>query len=131
MTQKVTKQRQNALNKILKHKENQRQEGHEEHVINKDAFGKSFENDDENNKSNLHHRYNDKRDQQTNMRTPHNFLDFITLSPESFHQLTIVMSDRGPLSVNPDCRCIQNKFEVTLQIHCSHKLIDNYLKARN
>lgn len=36
-----------------------------------------------------------KRDPRTNMRSPQNNWDFWTLLPESFHQVTIVMSDRG------------------------------------
>lgn len=40
-----------------------------------------------------------KRDPQTNMRSPQNNWDFWTLLPESLHQVTITMSDRGiPLS---------------------------------
>ena len=36
-----------------------------------------------------------KRDPRTNMRSARNNWDFWTLLPESFHQVTIVMSDRG------------------------------------
>ncbi|MEG2597625.1 MAG: catalase, partial [Oscillospiraceae bacterium] len=36
-----------------------------------------------------------KRDPQTNMRSAQNNWDFWTLLPEAFHQVTIVMSDRG------------------------------------
>ncbi len=36
-----------------------------------------------------------KRDPRTGMRSPQNQWDFWTLLPESFHQRTIVMSDRG------------------------------------
>ncbi|MDE6357822.1 MAG: catalase [Eubacteriales bacterium] len=36
-----------------------------------------------------------KRDPKTNMRSPQNNWDFWTLLPEAFHQVTIVMSDRG------------------------------------
>lgn len=36
-----------------------------------------------------------KRDPKTNMRSAQNNWDFWTLSPEAFHQVTIVMSDRG------------------------------------
>ena len=36
-----------------------------------------------------------KRDVTTNMHNPQSKWDFWTLSPESFHQVTIVMSDRG------------------------------------
>ncbi|MEA4977507.1 MAG: catalase [Methanomassiliicoccaceae archaeon] len=36
-----------------------------------------------------------KRDPRTNMRSPQNNWDFWTLLPEAFHQVTIVMSDRG------------------------------------
>ena len=36
-----------------------------------------------------------KRDPQTNMRSAQNNWDFWTMLPESFHQRTIVMSDRG------------------------------------
>ena len=36
-----------------------------------------------------------KRDPRTNMRSATNNWDFWTLLPESFHQVTIVMSDRG------------------------------------
>lgn len=36
-----------------------------------------------------------KRDPYTNMRSADNNWDFWTLSPESFHQVTITMSDRG------------------------------------
>ncbi|MGI6176626.1 MAG: catalase [Christensenellales bacterium] len=36
-----------------------------------------------------------KRDPRTGMRSPQNNWDFWTLLPESFHQRTIVMSDRG------------------------------------
>lgn len=36
-----------------------------------------------------------KRDPHTGMRSPQNNWDFWTLLPESFHQRTIVMSDRG------------------------------------
>ncbi|MEG1584976.1 MAG: catalase, partial [Anaerovorax sp.] len=40
-----------------------------------------------------------KRDPKTNMRSPQNNWDFWTALPESLHQVTIVMSDRGiPLS---------------------------------
>lgn len=36
-----------------------------------------------------------KRDPRTNMRSPQNNWDFWTSLPEAFHQITIVMSDRG------------------------------------
>ncbi len=36
-----------------------------------------------------------KRDPQTNMRSAQNNWDFWTMLPEAFHQVTIVMSDRG------------------------------------
>ena len=36
-----------------------------------------------------------KRDPRTNMRSPQNYWDFWTSLPEAFHQITIVMSDRG------------------------------------
>ncbi|NLF33474.1 MAG: catalase [Thermoplasmatales archaeon] len=36
-----------------------------------------------------------KRDPRTNLRSPQNNWDFWTLLPEAFHQVTIVMSDRG------------------------------------
>src|SRR5690554_2549869 len=36
-----------------------------------------------------------KRDPKTNLRSPNNNWDFWTLLPESLHQVTIVMSDRG------------------------------------
>src|SRR5690606_11113983 len=36
-----------------------------------------------------------KRDPRTNLRDAHNNWDFCTLLPESLHQVTIVMSDRG------------------------------------
>ena len=36
-----------------------------------------------------------KRDPKTNMRSPQNNWDFWTMLPESLHQITIVMSDRG------------------------------------
>lgn len=36
-----------------------------------------------------------KRDPRTNLRSPQNNWDFWTLLPESLHQVTIVMSDRG------------------------------------
>lgn len=36
-----------------------------------------------------------KRDPQTNLRSAQNNWDFWTLLPEAFHQVTIVMSDRG------------------------------------
>lgn len=36
-----------------------------------------------------------KRDPKTNMRSPQNNWDFWTLLPEAFHQICIVMSDRG------------------------------------
>jgi len=36
-----------------------------------------------------------KRDPQTNMRSPTNNWDFWSLLPEAFHQVTVVMSDRG------------------------------------
>ncbi|MEG0156568.1 MAG: catalase, partial [Anaerovoracaceae bacterium] len=36
-----------------------------------------------------------KRDPKTNMRSPQNNWDFWTLLPEAFHQITVVMSDRG------------------------------------
>lgn len=36
-----------------------------------------------------------KRDPRTGMRSPQNMWDFWTLLPESFHQRTITMSDRG------------------------------------
>src|SRR5690625_2584259 len=36
-----------------------------------------------------------KRDPRTNLRSPTNNWDFWTLLPEAFHQLTILMSDRG------------------------------------
>lgn len=36
-----------------------------------------------------------KRDPRTNMRSPQNNWDFWTSLPEAFHQVTIVMSDRG------------------------------------
>lgn len=36
-----------------------------------------------------------KRDPKTNLRSPQNNWDFWTLLPEAFHQVTIVMSDRG------------------------------------
>ncbi len=36
-----------------------------------------------------------KRDPRTGMRSPQNNWDFWTLLPECFHQITIVMSDRG------------------------------------
>ncbi|MEG0292457.1 MAG: catalase [Anaerovoracaceae bacterium] len=36
-----------------------------------------------------------KRDPKTNMRSPQNNWDFWTLLPEAFHQVTVVMSDRG------------------------------------
>lgn len=36
-----------------------------------------------------------KRNPQTNLRSPQSFWDFLTLLPEAFQQLTIVMSDKG------------------------------------
>ncbi|WP_416189909.1 catalase [Neisseria sp. CCUG17229] len=36
-----------------------------------------------------------KRDPRTNLRSPNNNWDWWTLLPEAFHQVTIVMSDRG------------------------------------
>src|SRR5690625_7156579 len=36
-----------------------------------------------------------KRDPRTNLRSPSNNWDFWTLLPESLHQVTITMSDRG------------------------------------
>lgn len=36
-----------------------------------------------------------KRDPRTNLRSPNNNWDFWTLLPESLHQVTIIMSDRG------------------------------------
>jgi catalase len=36
-----------------------------------------------------------KRDPRTNMRSPQSNWDFWTLLPEAFHQITVVMSDRG------------------------------------
>ncbi|WP_165010359.1 catalase [Neisseria yangbaofengii] len=36
-----------------------------------------------------------KRDPRTNLRSPNNNWDWWTLLPEAFHQITIVMSDRG------------------------------------
>lgn len=36
-----------------------------------------------------------KRDPQTNLKCPNMFWDFLSLVPESCHQVTVLFSDRG------------------------------------
>ena len=64
-----------------------------------------------------------KRHPQTNMRSATAMWDFWSLSPESLHQVTILMSDRG---LPTDVRHRLRKWKTSPVAHCLSEPIKQY-----